>query len=88
MSDGQGPKPPTIPESIHRDEASQKDVDQRLADYAHEERERRAVDAPGPPRIAALLEQIAYGQERLLDLQREQTRLLQAILQAVSGQGA
>ena len=88
MSRPKGPKPPTLPEPIHRDAASQIDVAQRLADYAQEERERRAVDAPGPPRIAALLEQIAYGQERLLDLQREQTRLLQAILQAVSGQGA
>lgn len=88
MNRPQGPKPPTIPEPIHRDEASQMDVDQRLADHAHQERERRAGDTPGPPRIAALLEQIAYGQERLLDLQAEQTRLLQAILQAVSGQGA
>jgi hypothetical protein len=88
MSHPQGPTPPSIPEPIHRDEASQMDVDQRLADHAEEERERRAVDAPGPQRITALLEQIVYGQERLLDLQTEQTRLLQAILQAVSGQGA
>jgi hypothetical protein len=88
MSRPKGPKPPTVPESIHRDEASQIDVDQRLADYAQEERERRAVDAPGPQRIAALLEQIAYRQEQMLDLQAEQTHLLQAILQAVSDQGA
>ena len=88
MSHPQGPKPPNIPEPIHRDEASQLDVDQRLADHAAAERERRAVDTPGPQRITALLEQIAYGQERLLDLQTEQTRLLQAILQAVSRQGA
>lgn len=64
------------------------DVDQRLADHAQQERERRAVDTPGPQRIAALLEQIAYGQEQLLDLQTEQTRLLEAILQAVASQGA
>jgi hypothetical protein len=83
-----GPQPPTIPEPIHRDEASQVDVDQRLAAHAEAARERRAANAPGPERITALLEQIAYGQERLLDLQSEQTRLLQAILQAVSGQGA
>jgi hypothetical protein len=88
MSQPPGRKPPTLPESIHRDEASQLDVDQRLADHAQLERERRAVDAPGPQRIAALLEQIAYGQEQLIDLQTEQTRLLQAILQAVSRQGA
>jgi hypothetical protein len=88
MSHPQGPKPPTIPEPIHRDEASQVDVDQRLADHAAEERERRAANATGPQRITALLEQIAYGQGRLIDLQTEQTRLLQAILQAVSGQGA
>ena len=88
MSRPKGPKAPAIPEPIHRDEASQMDVDQRLADHAQEERERRAVDAHGPQRIAALLEQIAYGQERLFDLQTEQTRLLQAIFQAVSGQRA
>jgi hypothetical protein len=88
MSHPQGPKPPTIPELIRRDEASQLDVDQRLADHATDEREQRALDTPGPQRITALLEQIAYGQERLIDLQREQTRLLQAILQAVSAQGA
>jgi hypothetical protein len=61
MSRPRGPKPPTIPEPIYRDEASQLDVDQRLADHAAEARERRALDAPGPQRIAALLEQIAYG---------------------------
>jgi hypothetical protein len=88
MSHPRKPKPPTIPEPIHRDEASQLDVDQRLAAHAADEREHRALDTPGPPRITALLEQIAYRQERLLDLQAEQTRLLQAILQAVSGQGA
>jgi hypothetical protein len=88
MSRPPGRKPPKIPQSLRRDEASQMDVDQRLADYAQAERERRAVDIPGPPRIAALLEQITYGQEQLLDLQRDQTRLLQAILQAVSSQGA
>jgi hypothetical protein len=88
MSRPQGPKPPPIPAPIHRDEASQMDVMQRLADHAQRERQRRAVDAPGPSRITTLLEQIAYGQEQLLDLQTEQTRLLQAILQAVSGQGA
>jgi hypothetical protein len=88
MSHHQGPKPPAIPEPIHRDDASQMDVDQRLADHAAVEREQRAPDAPGPQRITALLEQIAYGQGRLIDLQTEQTRLLQAILQAVSGQGA
>ena len=88
MSHPQGPKPPDIPEPIHRDEASQMDVMQRLADHAQEERQRRGVDAPGSSRITVLLEQIAYGQEQLVDLQTEQTRLLQAILQAVSGQGA
>jgi hypothetical protein len=88
MSQPRGPKPPPIPELIHRDEASQLDVDQRLADHAEDERERRTVDTHGPQRITVLLEQLVYGQERLHDLETEQTRLLQAILQAVTGQGA
>jgi hypothetical protein len=79
---------PEFPQPLHRDEASQLDVDQRLAGYAQAERERRAIDALGATRVAALLEEIACGQERLLDLQMEQTRLLQAILQAVSRQDA
>ncbi len=88
MSGPEKPKSRTIPEPIPRDEASQTEVDQRLADHAQSERARRAADHTDPPRIATLLEQLVYTQERLLDLQTEQTRLLQAILQAVSGQGA
>jgi len=78
------PEPPAIPELIHRSEASQADVDRRLATHAHSDRKERAAADTGPQRISTLLEELVYMQERLLDLQTEQTRLLQAILQAVS----
>ena len=88
MSGPQDPTPPTIPELIHRSEANQAAVEQRLAGHAQDERGRRAVEDTGPQRISTLLEEMVYMQGRVLDLQIEQTRLLQAILQAVSGQGA
>jgi hypothetical protein len=88
MSDPRGPTPPTIPEPIHRTEAGQTEVDQRLADHAQDDRERRLVADTGPQRISILLEELVHMQSRVLDLQTEQTRLLQAILQAVAGQGA
>jgi hypothetical protein len=63
------PEPPGIPELIHRSEASQADVDRRLATHAHSERKERAATDTGPQRISTLLEELVY---------------MQAILQAVS----
>jgi hypothetical protein len=88
MSGPPGGTPPTIPEPIHRTEAGQSQVDQRLADHAQDERERRAEADMGPQRISLLLAELVDMQKRMYDLQTEQTRLLQAILQAVSGKGA
>jgi hypothetical protein len=88
MSDQHGPTPPTIPEPIHRTEAGQTEVDERMADHAQVDRDRRLVADSGPQRIGRLLEELVDAQMRVIDLQTEQTRLLQAILQAVSGQGA
>ena len=84
MSSPKKPEPPTMPELIHRSEASQAEVDRRLATHAHSERKQRAVNDTTPQRISTMLEELVFTQERLLDLQIEQTRLLQAILQAVS----
>jgi hypothetical protein len=78
------PEPPTIPELIRRSEASQAEADRRLATHARSERKQRAENDTAPPRISTLLEELVFTQERLLDLETEQTRLLQAILQAVS----
>jgi hypothetical protein len=78
------PEPPTGPALLHRSEASQAEVDRRMATHAQSERKQRVVDDTGPQRISVLLEELVYTQERLLDLQIEQTRLLQAILHAVS----
>jgi hypothetical protein len=88
MSGPKERKPSAFPETIHRNEASQIEVDQRLAGLAQDARERRDGEDPDPRRITTLLEELVYTQARLLDLQTEQTRLLQAILQAVSNQGA
>ncbi len=88
MSDSQGPTLPAIPEPIHRTKAGQTEVDQRMADHAQGDRERLEAADTGPQRMSTLLAELVYTQKRLLDLQTEQTRLLQAILQAVSGQGA
>jgi hypothetical protein len=88
MHGPQDPQPPPIPELIHRNEANQAEVEHRLAGHAHDERARRAADDTGPQRISTLLEELVYMQGRVLDLQIEQTRLLQSILQAVAGQGA
>ena len=88
MSDPREPTPPTIPERIHRTEAGQTEVDQRMADRAQDDRDRRTEADTGPQRITLLLAELVDTQKRLLDLQTEQTRLLQAILQAVSGSSA
>ena len=88
MSDSQGPTLPAIPEPIHRTKAGQTEVDQRMADHAQGDRERFGAADTGPHRMSTLLAELVYTQKRMLDLQTEQTRLLQAILQAVSGQGA
>ncbi len=86
MSGPRKPKPPTIPEGIHRTEASQEEVDRRLADHARGERQKRLAEDTGPQRVSTLLGQLVYTQERLVDLQTEQTRVLHAILEAVSVQ--
>jgi hypothetical protein len=88
MSDPQDPRRPPIPEQIHRNEASQSEVDERLADYAASDRAEREEHDASPHRIASLLAALVTMQGQQLDLQTEQTRLLQAILQAVSPQGA
>ena len=69
------PELPTIPQGIHRDDASQAEVDERMAGYARDERKPRA-DAPGVPHLAALLQQLVDGQD-------EQNHLLRAILRAL-----
>jgi hypothetical protein len=84
MSGPQDPERPIPPQPIPRDEAGQIEVDQRMADHAQSDRERRAVEDSGPRRIARLLEQLIDTQAEQLALQAEQTRLLQAILQALS----
>jgi|SRR5712692_2218339 len=84
MSGPEEPQPPTAPASIHRDDVNQAAVDQRLADHVQRERQQRAADDMGPQRIAPLLAELVYTQERQLAQQTEQTRLLRAILAAVS----
>ena len=88
MSDPQDPKLPTLPEQLHRNEADQSEVDERFADPAASDRAAHEEHDAGPRRIASLLAELVTMQARQLDLQTEQTRLLQAILQAVSPQGA
>ena len=76
MSGPQDPEPPPIPPGgIHRDDASQADVDARLAAHARAAITPRA-DAPGVPHLATLLQTLVDGQE-------EQNRLLRAILRAL-----
>jgi hypothetical protein len=84
MSGPEPPQPPTPPAAIHRDDANQAAVDQRLADHAQTERQQRAAMESGPQRISVLLEELVYTQGRLLDLEIEHTRLLHAILEALS----
>ena len=65
---------PEPPGGIHRDDASQAEIDERMAGYARDERPR--ADAPGVPHLATLLQMLVDGQD-------EQTRLLRAILRAL-----
>ena len=88
MSDQQGPTPPTIPGPIHRTEAGQMQVDERMADHAQVDRYCRRWPTAAHNASGGSLEELVDAQMRVIDLQTEQTRLLQAILQAVSAQGA
>ena len=88
MSGPRKPKRPTMPEPIHRDEASRTEVDQRMADHAQSGREQRAAEDAAPRRLATLLEQLVDLQAEQLAQQAEQTRLLQKIMQTLAGHRA